>query len=170
MSGAVWLWNRVIRRFWWVGVVWGCIVVGVVRVVACGCMFRLLHVGCALGSVWWRNRAVGRFWWVGSCVGALWTVLCVWLRVVVCAGSCTWVARWGVCGGGIVCLVWVCVSRTLCPKMWLKHSCLVTSVWPVSFIKSSMRAVSALPFSVKRSSLAVTNSCMVLLRFACLHV
>ena len=39
---------------------------------------------------------------LGSCGGALWSVSCVWLRVVVCAGSCTWVARWGVCGVGIV--------------------------------------------------------------------
>ena len=65
--GCVWLWDRVIRRFWWVGVVWGCIVVGVVRVVACGCVCRLLHVGCALGCVWCRNH-VSR---VGLCVAYL---------------------------------------------------------------------------------------------------
>jgi hypothetical protein len=57
----------VISRFWGVGVVWGCIVVGVVRVVACGCVCRLLHVGCALGCVWCRNR-VSR---VGLCVAYL---------------------------------------------------------------------------------------------------
>ena len=39
---------------------------------------------------------------LGSCGGALWSVSFVWLCVVVCADSCTWVARWCVCGGGIV--------------------------------------------------------------------
>ena len=164
------MWNRVISRFWGVGVVWGCIVVGVVRVVACGCVCRLLHVGCALGCAWCWNRVIRRFWWVGVVWGCIVVGVVRVVARVVCAGSCTWVACWGVCGVGIVCLVWVCVSRTLCPSMWLKHSCLVTSVWPVSFIKSLMRAVSALPFSVNRSSLAVTNYCMVWLRFACLHV
>ena len=59
--GCVWLWDRVIRRFWWVGVVWGCIVVGAVRVVACGCVWlcvpapaRGLRAGVCVASVWVR--------------------------------------------------------------------------------------------------------------------
>ena len=36
--------------------------------------------------------------------------------MVVCAGSCTWVARWGVCGVGIVCLVWFLCVAYLVPE------------------------------------------------------
>jgi hypothetical protein len=108
--GCVWLWDRVIRRFWWVGVVWGCIVVGAVRVVACGC-------------VWLCVPAPARGLRAGVCVASVWVRVCVCVWVYVLARKCVFVFVC-VCVGEetYVCGTWsmgdldlLCISRMECP-------------------------------------------------------